>query len=140
MSSQNISRFAIAAAWISILAIAYATLTRVGFVYAIYFKLAPILMNPEMKVYALYEHVIAFAVMGSLFSFAYPRRPLLVCCFVIGVAGLLEALQTLTPDRHGTWIDALQKMAGGAFGIFLTSGVMHFRLRKTSRTKAFKPS
>jgi len=33
---------------------------------------------------------------------------------------LLELTQTLTPDRHGTLIDALEKMAGGAIGIMLT--------------------
>ena len=34
-----------AAAWVSIIAIAYATLTHAGFVYAIYFKLSPMLMG-----------------------------------------------------------------------------------------------
>ena len=53
-----------------------------------------------------------------LFRLACPRRTILVCC--IGRAALLELLQTLTPDRHGTRADALEKMAGGAAGIFFS--------------------
>jgi VanZ family protein len=119
MSRDNISKLMTAAAWASIAVIAYATLTHVGFVYSIYFKLSPILMRPEMRNYAHFEHLISFAVVGMLFSLAYPRRPFLVCCIVFGGAALLEFLQTLTPDRHGTLADALEKMAGGAAGIFL---------------------
>jgi hypothetical protein len=116
---RRITQFAIAAAWIAVIVIAYATLTNVGFVYAIYFKLAPFLMHPAMRTYAHFEHVIAFALLGALFGFAYPRRLLLVCCIVFGAAALLEILQTITPDRHGTLIDALEKMAGGAASIIL---------------------
>jgi hypothetical protein len=116
---RRITRLAMAAAWIAVIAIAYATLTHVGFVYAIYFKLSPFLMRPAMQTYAHFEHVIAFAILGALFGFAYPRHLILVCGIVFGAAALLEILQTMTPDRHGTWIDALEKMAGGAAGIIL---------------------
>ena len=122
----NISKLITAAAWISIAVIAYATLTRVGFVYSIYFRLSPILMWPEMRNYAHFEHVICFLLVGVLFGFAYPRRTVLVCCIIFGAAIFLEILQTLTPDRHGTLIDALEKMAGGAAGIFLARGVLQF--------------
>jgi VanZ family protein len=119
MSRNSIFKLMTAAAWASIAVIAYATLTHVGFVYSIYFQLSPILMRPEMRNYAHFEHLISFAVVGMLFTLAYPRRPFLVCCIVFGGAALLEFLQTLTPDRHGTLADALEKMAGGAAGIFL---------------------
>jgi VanZ family protein len=79
----------------------------------------PILMRPEMRNYAHFEHIISFVLVGVLFSFAYPRRTILVCCIVFGGAAFLEILQTLTPDRHGTLVDALEKMLGGAAGIFL---------------------
>jgi len=117
---RRITRLAMAAAWIAVIAIAYATLTHVGFVYAIYFKLSPFLMRPAMQTYAHFEHVIAFAILGALFGFAYPRHLLLVCGIVFGAAALLEILQTMTPDRHGTLIDALEKMAGGATGIIFS--------------------
>jgi hypothetical protein len=105
------------AAWASAGFIAYATLTHVSFVYAIYYKLAPILLRPEIQTFARFEHVLAFAVLGALFGFAYPRHTALVCAMVLGSAVILELLQTLTPDRHGTLPDAIEKIAGGACGV-----------------------
>jgi hypothetical protein len=118
MGRNNIPSLITVAAWASITVIAYATLTHVGFVYSIYFKLMPFLMQPAMINYAHFEHIICFALVGVLFGIAYPRRAILVCCIILGGAALLEILQTLTPDRHGTLVDALEKMAGGAAGIF----------------------
>jgi len=126
MNKTATRRLIVAGAWASIIFVAYATLTHIGFVYSIYFKLAPFLMRPEMKTYAHVEHVVVFAVVGALFGFAYPRRILLVCLFIFGSAGFLEILQTMTPDRHGQIVDALEKMAGGAVGIVLAWSVLHF--------------
>ncbi|SIO46197.1 VanZ like family protein [Bradyrhizobium erythrophlei] len=130
MNRNNVVRLITALAWVAIIAIAYATLTKVGFVYAIYFKLAPFLMQPEMGTYAHLEHVVAFAILGTLFSFAYPRRTILVCCIVLGAAAFLEIAQTLTPDRHGTLMDALEKVAGGATGILFARTIQHFCMNK----------
>jgi hypothetical protein len=127
MRTKSIFRPITIAAWASIIFIAYATLAHVGFVYSVYFWLSPFLMRPEMKTFAHVEHIIAFAFVGALFSFSYPRRTLVVCCIVLGAAALLETLQTLTPDRHGTLIDAVEKMAGGAAGIFFARGILLFR-------------
>lgn len=132
---RRISWLVMAAAWIAVIAIAYATLTHVGFVYAIYFKLSPFLMRPAMQTYAHFEHVIAFAIVGALFGFAYPRHLILVCGIVFGAAAMLEILQTLTPDRHGTLIDALEKMAGGAAGITFARTVRRFWSAKDGRSR-----
>jgi VanZ family protein len=107
----------VVAAWVSLAAIAYATMTQVGFVYSLYYRLYPILFRPEMRAYAHFEHVFAFAVLGALFCFAYPRHFVLVSFLVFGSAAIFEILQTLTPDRHGTVIDAAEKIGGGAIGI-----------------------
>ena len=80
-------------------------------------------MHPAVKTDAHSEHVVAFAVLGALFALAYPRRPLLVCVIVTGAAAVLEIMQTLTPDRHGTLVDALEKMAGGLMGIVLIRSI-----------------
>lgn len=118
-SKMNTRLTWLAAAWIAVIAIAYATLTHVDFAYNLYFKLAPFLMRPAMRTFAHFEHVIVFACLGAFLSLAYPRRPILVLTIVFGIATSLEILQTMTPDRHGTWIDALEKIAGGAIGILL---------------------
>ena len=129
---STIVKLATLVAWVSIIFIAYATLTRVGFVYDIYYKISPYLMRPEMKTYAHFVHIIAFAILGAVFSFIYPRHTIRVCCLVLGGAAVLEILQTLTPDRHGTWVDALEKMVGGAAGIFFTKGVIRLMAGKPS--------
>lgn len=121
-----LQRFVLIAAWASIAILAYVTLTRVGFVYSIYFKLSPFLMRVNMRTYAHYEHVIAFAVFGALFAFAYPKHVVFVCCVVLISAVTLEYLQTLTPDRHGTLIDAGEKIVGGAFGICVARAALYF--------------
>jgi VanZ family protein len=127
-----LQRFVLIAAWISLAILAYVTVTHVGFVYSIYFKLSPFLMHVNMRIYAHFEHVIAFAVFGALFAFAYPKRLAFVCCVVLISAVALEYLQTLTPDRHGTLTDASEKIVGGAFGICVATAALYFWPRNCS--------
>jgi hypothetical protein len=124
-------KFIVIAAWVSIAAVAYATLTHVGFVYSIYFKLLPFL-HTKMTTYAHFEHVIAFAFLGGLFYFAYPKRVIFVFGVIIISAVSLEYLQTLTPDRHGTLIDACEKIMGGAVGILAARALLRLRPRVQS--------
>jgi VanZ family protein len=124
--ARMFQKLIIIAAWASILAIAFATLTHVGFVYSLYYKLSPFLMRPRMRTYAHFEHVIAFAIFGALFAFAYPRHVIFVCSVVFISAVALEYLQTLTPDRHGTLIDAFEKLVGGSLGIFAAQAILRF--------------
>src|ERR1700752_5400130 len=95
-------KFIAIAAWASVAVLAYATLAHVGFVYSIYFKLAPFLLQADSRTYGHFEHVIAFVIFGRIFAFAYPKRIIFVCCVVFLSAVILEYLQTFTPDRHGT--------------------------------------
>jgi VanZ like family len=120
------------AAWASIALLTYGTLTHVGFVYSIYFKLSPFLMRANMRTYAHFEHVSVFAFFGALFAFAYPKRVIYVCGVVFISAVTLEFLQTFTPDRHGTLIDAWEKIAGGALGILAARAILWLRSSKIS--------
>lgn len=123
-----LQRLIVLAAWVSIAALAFLTLTHVGFVYSIYFRLAPYL-HAKMTTYAHFEHVIAFAFFGALFFFAYPKRIIFVFGVIVITAVTLEYLQTLTPDRHGTVIDACEKIAGGALGILAARAMLRRRVR-----------
>jgi hypothetical protein len=114
-----LQRFITAVAWASIAVIAYGTLSHVGVVHIIYETVSPMVARPAIQAYVHFEHIFAFAVVGALFCLAYPRSTVLVCSVVFGSAILLECFQTLTPDRHGTIFDALEKIAGGAIGILL---------------------
>ena len=130
MEISNFSRLAQAIAWMTIATIAYLTLAHVGLVYSIYFKLSPWLLNIGIKKYAAIEHFVAFAMLGALFCCAYPNRIFIVCFIVCGSAIGLEFMQTMTPDRHGTLVDALQKISGGLFGILTAKAALNFRQSK----------
>ena len=121
-------RLIIITAWAVIGGLAWATLARVGLMYAFYYKLSPLVGHPSMGTFATVEHVIAFALFGGLFAFAYPNRVIFVCGVVFVTAVMLEYLQTLTPDRHGTILDACQKIAGGSLGILAARATLWWHL------------
>jgi VanZ family protein len=98
-----IQRVPIIAGWLALAFIVYATLSPIA--------VRPVLAGPQ------FEHFAAFALMGLAFGLAYPNRIFLVAAIVVGSAFALEALQLLTPDRHGRLLDALVKAAGGICGI-----------------------
>jgi VanZ family protein len=105
------------ASWAALAFIAYATV-------------APISGRPEidtggfLNLFAHLDHYIAFAVLGGLFTLAYPRHWTWVCVIVFGSAVLLEIAQLLTPDRHARVSDAVQKMLGGMIGITVARGLI----------------
>jgi VanZ family protein len=106
---------------------AYATLAHVSLVCLIYFKVAPWLLDIGMKRYFVLEHFGAFALLGVVFCFAYPKRLLMICFIVFGSAIALELMQTLTPDRHATILDVIEKLADGACGIFVARTMLNWR-------------
>jgi hypothetical protein len=103
--------------------IAYLTLAHVGIVCSIYYRLTPWLLHVGIGKYVAIEHFAAFALFGALCCLACPKRILLVCAMVFGSAIGLELLQNLTPDRHGTLLDAAEKIAGGACGILVSKAM-----------------
>ena len=93
------------AAWSLLAFIAFATL-------------APIQNRPTLPASTSIEHIAAFVVVGALFYLAYPNRIAAVCAIVFSSAILLELMQFLTLDRHGRAWDVMEKLTGGAIGIF----------------------
>jgi len=120
-------------AWASIAVIAFATLSRIGVVYTVYETVAPMFAHPNIRTYAHFEHVIAFAVVGALFCLAYPRHTLLICCGLFAAAALLEFSQLLTADRHGRIADAIEKMFGAAVGIAAVRFALVYRFAREPR-------
>jgi VanZ family protein len=98
-----IQRVCIIAGWLALAFIVYATLSPIG--------ARPVVAGLQ------FEHFAAFGLLGLAFGLAYPNRLFLVVAIVVGSAVSLEALQLLTPDRHGRILDALVKAAGGICGI-----------------------
>ena len=98
-----IQKLSTIAGWLALAFITYATLSTID--------ARPVVAGPQL------EHFAAFALTGLAFALAYPGRPLLVLAIVVGSAIILEALQLLTPDRHGRVLDVAVKAAGGLCGI-----------------------
>ncbi|MDB5502407.1 MAG: hypothetical protein JWR89_2309 [Tardiphaga sp.] len=93
----------IAAAWAILGVIVFATLSPIG-------------LRPHLGSVGV-ERFGAYAAVGMLFGLAYPRRFWTVLAMVAGIAVVLEAMQHLTPDRHGEPLDAAVKLAGGVVGV-----------------------
>jgi VanZ family protein len=112
-----IQRVSIIAGWLALAFIVYATLSPI--------QARPVIAGLQ------FEHFAAFALMGLAFGLAYPRRLFLIVAIVVGSAVALEALQLLTPDRHGRVLDALVKAAGGICGIGVGQlGLLFLRVQK----------
>ena len=62
------------------------------------------------------ERVVAMIV-GFAFAIAYPRHIVLVAAVVLGATVMLEALQLLSPSRHGRLVDVAAKLIGAGAGI-----------------------
>ncbi|WP_063676881.1 VanZ family protein [Bradyrhizobium neotropicale] len=97
-----------------------------GLSFIAYSTLSPLRDRPILLTSSALEHLAAFAILGTLFCLAYPRRTPAVLLIVLGSAALLELLQLLTPDRHARTLDAVQKIAGGTAGVFVGRAVLHF--------------
>jgi VanZ family protein len=111
-----------AAAWAFLIFVSYATLSSI--------EARPELSSGFYKAFfTVVERFGAYAALGLLFYFAYPRNVAAVCFLVFGSAILLELLQIVIPDRDARVIDALEKLAGGAAGILLARALLSFQRR-----------
>jgi VanZ family protein len=96
-----------------------ATAAWAAFAVLVFVTISPLGMRPVVTANPNIERFAAFAIVGLLFGFAYPTRLALDTLFIVIAAGTLEALQLITPDRHGHVADALVKAAGGTSGVML---------------------
>ena len=118
-----IQRISVIAGWLAFALIIYATMSPID--------ARPVFINPHLEQFA------AFALLGIAFTLAYPNRVLLVVAVILGTAAGLEALQLLTPDRHGRAADAFVKALGGISGISIgqtLSFLLRIKLVRTDRS------
>jgi hypothetical protein len=97
-----VQRIAALAAWATLVFISFVTLSPIG-------------LRPQTGEVGL-ERFGAFALLGVLFVWGYTRHFASLILFLTFVVFGLEALQHLTPDRHGHLIDAMEKAAGASGG------------------------
>jgi hypothetical protein len=109
-----------AAAWIALALIVFLTVS-------------PLDMRPVVTADPNIERFAAFALVGLLFGLAYPRRLVIDASLVMIAAGVLEAFQLMTRDRHGHIADAFIKAAGGAFGVAMALMILIMLDRRKAR-------
>ena len=108
------------AAWALLIFVSYATLSSI--------EARPELSSGFYKAFfTVVERFGAYAALGLLFYFAYPRNVAAVCLLVCGSAILLELLQIVIPDRDARVIDALEKLVGAAAGILVAKALYNFQ-------------
>jgi VanZ family protein len=133
--NEKLRGFIVVAAWASAAGVAYATLSRLEWIYRLYYLLAPFLNYPSMRTYATIEHLAAYGVVGMLFCALYPRSLLRICFFLSLFIVGLEVLQTFTPDRHGSSRDAIEKIIGAVTGAVLMTAALSWK-----RTRHVRPT
>lgn len=119
LSKSRARKLCMFASW---LALAYATLS-------------PITERPIVAAAPQLEHFTAFALLGAAFGLSYHNRVALALVIVVGSSFGLEALQLMTPDRHGCLADALVKAAGGLCGLVVGQLAMLALRNWISRSK-----
>lgn len=62
------------------------------------------------------NHLLAFTVLTLLGCWAYPGRTMAMLLGLLACGGLIEALQSLTPDRFAEWQDLLADGLGLLLG------------------------
>lgn len=103
MSKSPARKLCMLASWLALAYIACVTLSPI--------TARPIVAGPQL------EHFAAFALLGVAFGLSYQHQVALAFVIVIGSSFSLEALQVMTPDRHGRLADALVKATGGLCGL-----------------------
>ena len=92
--------------WLTILLVVFSTLS-------------PIDWRPESGLPPRVERFGAFLVISLLWTLGFPRHRWAGLAALVGLAGLLEVMQTLVPGRHGRLHDAEVKALGVAAGAAL---------------------
>ncbi len=72
------------------------------------------------------NHFAAFAVLCVLGLSAYPLRTVMVLFGLLSYGGLIEALQSLTPDRAAEWLDWFADVVGILIGLAMVLSIRRF--------------
>lgn len=90
-------------------------------------SLLPLSLSPEIPStgWDKSNHALAFAVLAFLGNRAWPGRTVPVLLGLLAYGGLIEVLQSFTPDRLAEWGDLLADGVGLLFGEALARLVSH---------------
>ena len=80
------------------------------------FTLSPIELRPVSGAPVSVERLAAFAAIGAVFCFGYPKHRFAILILLIGTVGFLELAQNYVPGRHGRVMDGVVKVSGAMLG------------------------
>jgi VanZ like family len=89
-------------------------------------SLMPIVSHMPSTGWDKSNHMLAFAVLIVLGLSGYPGRMVLLLLGLLAYGGLIEVLQSLTPDRFAEWADLLADALGLIVGAGLGSMLRRF--------------
>ena len=72
------------------------------------------------------NHMLAFAVLAVLGLWGYPGRMVVLLLGLLAYGGLIEVLQSFTPDRFAEWADLLADALGLIVGAGLSRLLRRF--------------
>lgn len=81
------------------------------------------------------NHLFAFSTLMVLGRWAFPGRAMLVFSGLVAYGGLIEILQSFTPDRYAEWSDLLADSIGLVVGEIIVRCIDAFR---SHRSRTFK--
>lgn len=87
----------------------------------VFVTVSPIEWRPQDILPVDADRALACALLGGLFTLAYPRHWFRVGFVMIAGAGLIEVLQVFSPTRHARLDDALVKASGAFAGVFVSA-------------------
>lgn len=74
------------------------------------------------------NHLLAFCLLAMLGNQAYRSRTVMVLLGLLAYGGMIEVLQSFTPDRMAEWADLLADSLGLAMGLALRTLLGKFRI------------
>jgi VanZ family protein len=82
-----------------------------------YLSLVPEELEVRTGISGKLEHVAAYLGTSALLALSYPRKPWLIVLGLAAYGGLLEVLQSLSPGRTPSILDASASWSGAILGV-----------------------
>jgi VanZ family protein len=77
------------------------------------------------------NHMLGFGTLALLGHLGWPRHVVVVLAALLAYGGLIEVLQSFTPDRAAEWLDLVADGVGLAVGHVVGRLVVHGLKRRT---------
>jgi VanZ family protein len=101
----------------------------------LYLALAPAPPQPALTGWDKANHVLAFAVLGTLGSLGWPRRLARVMYGLFAFGLLIEVLQAFTPDHQADWSDVAADLLGLCLAASIAAALRWWMRRREMLTQ-----